>query len=40
MSKHWEYTKVHDILQKLFVLAGPITLIPNEATIEPTKHNT
>ena len=37
LSKHWEHTKIFPMIQKLLITCGPITLIPRQATEEPSK---
>ena len=32
LSKHWDHPSVYDIIMKLLITRGPITLIPKEAT--------
>ena len=32
LSKHWDHPSVYNMIMKLLVTRGPITLIPREAT--------
>ena len=34
MSKHWDHPIVYNMIMKLLITRGPITLIPQEATQE------
>ena len=32
LSKHWDHPSVYNMIMKLLITSGPITLIPREAT--------
>ena len=32
LSKHWDHPSMYDMIMKLLITRGPITLIPKEAT--------
>ena len=32
LSKHWDHPSVYNMIMKLLITGGPITLIPKEAT--------
>ena len=32
LSKHWDHLSVYNMIMKLLITRGPITLIPKEAT--------
>ena len=32
LSKHWDHASVYNMIMKLLITRGPITLIPKEAT--------
>ena len=40
LSKHWDHPSVYNMIMKLFITRGPITLIPREAIMENQKDIT